>query len=411
MKTLRQLSPPTTDVFGTPATGMDSINFDVDKARTARRKRLEIRKMRSSPSSFQPDNGVVEVDSFNRKRSSRKTEALLTPSPSSTSPSSYPDSSSENFEDEEESVTCASHGSESIIGRRREMEDAVKVEIGFAVVDSGKYDFFSVYDGHSGARVAEACRERMHRILEKEIQEEVAAWKMKKNKVVVEAMEIEEVAGGAVVDWEKVMARCYEKMDREVGGGEEEVEEMTVGSTAVMAVVGKEEVVVANCGDSRAVMCRGGVAVPLSVDHKPDRPDELARIEAAGGRVINWNGPRVLGVLATSRSIGDHYLRPYVISKPDVTVCKRTKEDEFLMLATDGLWDVITNEVACRVVRKCLNGRIRRGSREAMDRQMAGSQATRAAAILVELAIARGSRDNISVVVVQLRKSKKSTYS
>nr|GMC59097.1 protein phosphatase 2C 37-like [Ipomoea batatas] len=81
-----------------------------------------------------------------------------------------------------------------------------------------------------------------------------------------------------------------------------------VGSTAVVAVVTPESIVVSNCGDSRAVLCRNGVAIPLSIDHKPDRPDEVNRIEAAGGRVIYWDGPRVLGVLAMSRAIGMFYI-------------------------------------------------------------------------------------------------------
>uniref|UniRef100_A0A2P2MHS4 PPM-type phosphatase domain-containing protein n=1 Tax=Rhizophora mucronata TaxID=61149 RepID=A0A2P2MHS4_RHIMU len=77
------------------------------------------------------------------------------------------------------------------------------------------------------------------------------------------------------------------------------------GTTAVVALLTPEHIVVANCGDSRAVLCRGGKAVPLSVDHKPDRPDEHARITAAGGRVIFLNGARVEGILAMSRAIGN----------------------------------------------------------------------------------------------------------
>ncbi|KAI3500543.1 hypothetical protein L1887_36366 [Cichorium endivia] len=50
-----------------------------------------------------------------------------------------------------------------------------------------------------------------------------------------------------------------------------------VGSTAVVAVVTPERIVVSNCGDSRAVLCRNSVAIPLSVYHKPDRPDELEK--------------------------------------------------------------------------------------------------------------------------------------
>ncbi|KAK8473200.1 hypothetical protein PHAVU_001G075400 [Phaseolus vulgaris] len=198
-------------------------------------------------------------------------------------------------------------------------------------------------------------------------------------------------------DWQGVMEGCFRKMDSEVA---DNAAVRTVGSTAVVAVIAAEELVVANCGDCRAVLGRGGEAVDLSSDHKPNRPDELMRIEEAGGRVINWNGQRVLGVLATSRSIGDQYLRPYVISKPEVTVTKRSSKDEFLILGSDGLWDVISSEVACQVVRKCLNGQIRRVSNEVGKHQ---NRAAEAASLLAEIALAKGSRDNTSVIVVELR--------
>jgi protein phosphatase 2C len=145
-------------------------------------------------------------------------------------------------------------------------------------------------------------------------------------------------------------------------------------------------------------------------------------VEAAGGRVINWNGSRVLGVLSTSRSIGtsslsnpsltlatlisysfisgDYYLKPYVSAEPEVTAVERTEKDEFLVLASDGLWDVVSNEMACRVARSCLNGHLA----AAFPESVSGRSATDAAALLTELAISRGSKDNISVVVVELRR-------
>ncbi|XP_057547708.1 probable protein phosphatase 2C 8 [Amaranthus tricolor] len=302
-------------------------------------------------------------------------------------------------------VTCKNedncvvqHGVVSVMGRRRAMEDTVRVEKDLV---SRKYDYFGVYDGHGGSHVAEACRDRMHAIL----REEMERWKT--------CRKMNSCDDHEDIDWEKVMGRCFERMDEEVGRGEkgENVEEMTVGSTVVVAVVGKEEVVVANCGDSRAVICRNGVAVPLSLDHKPDRPDELARIEAAGGRVINWNGHRILGVLATSRSIGDYYLKPYVSSTPEVMISKRTEADEFLVLASDGLWDVVSNEVACQVVRRCLNRKIK--SQEILNRinKISSNRAEVAAVLLTELAIAKGSKDNISVIVVDLRKFSRCTCS
>ncbi|KAJ8554322.1 hypothetical protein K7X08_025000 [Anisodus acutangulus] len=293
-------------------------------------------------------------------------------------------------------VTCKSHGVISLIGRRREMEDAVTVKPVFLSKGNRKYDYFGVYDGHGGSRVAHVCRELMHRL------------------VLQEVMEDDDDDGS--VDWEKVMRESFRKMDEEVN--EEGTEMATMGSTAVVAVVGEEEVVVANCGDARAVLSRGGVAVPLSNDHKPDRPDELDRIENSGGKVINWNGQRVLGVLATSRSIGDMYLKPYVIPDPEVMVSKRSDADEFLILASDGLWDVIPNDVACDVTRRCLNGQmIRRCTQQSRSRKIDAndeqsstevvkeSLAAQAASFLAELAIGRGSRDNISVIVVELNRS------
>ncbi|XP_028806758.1 protein phosphatase 2C 51 [Neltuma alba] len=284
----------------------------------------------------------------------------------------------EKYKEERYGVEDLSYGSVSLIGNRKEMEDAVSIEVGFVVKESTKCDFFAVYDGHGGAQVAKACRARLYQLVAEELERQGR--------------------NGGKVDWEGMMAGCFSKMDSELA---DNAAARTVGSTAVLAVVAKDEVVVANCGDCRAVMGRAGEAFALSDDHKPDRPDELMRIEAAGGRVINWNGQRVLGVLATSRSIGDQYLRPYVISKPEVTVTKRTNKDEFLILASDGLWDVISGEAACEVVRKCLSGQARRNSPELENHQ---SLASEAAALLAELAMAKGSRDNTSVIVVELRK-------
>ncbi|XP_075508183.1 putative protein phosphatase 2C 8 [Primulina tabacum] len=267
---------------------------------------------------------------------------------------------------------CLDFGHVSVMGRRRVMEDSVAVvpPVRFA----GEYYFFAVYDGHGGAEVAKSCCERLHIFLEKHVE------KARKSPLEEE------------FDWEKVMAGCFRSMDEEFSGEENAAE---MGSTALVVLVGKEEVVVANCGDSRAVLSRGGAAVPLSRDHKPDRPDEKQRIEAAGGNILNWNGWRVQGVLATSRSLGDYSLKKYVISEPEVMVAKRTESDDFLIIATDGLWDVLCNRIACQVVKNCLRGRIE----PRHDR----TGASEAAAALVELAISRGSRDNISVIVVQLK--------
>ena len=93
-------------------------------------------------------------------------------------------------------------------------------------------------------------------------------------------------------------------------------------------------------------------------------------------------------------------MKPYVISEPEVIVWERTKSDQFLVIASDGLWDVVSNQFACEIVRRRFNRQIRRRFSDGLS---GSSTAAEAAALLAELAIARGSKDNISVVVVDLR--------
>jgi len=127
----------------------------------------------------------------------------------------------------------------------------------------------------------------------------------------------------------------------------------------------------------------------------------LDRIEGAGGRVIYWDCPRVLGVLAMSRAIGDNYLKPYVSCEPEVTITDR-RDDDCLILASDGLWDVVSNETACSVARMCLRGGGRRQDNE--DPAISDKACTEASVLLTKLALARNSSDNVSVVVIDLRR-------
>ncbi|XP_068634308.1 probable protein phosphatase 2C 6 [Aristolochia californica] len=317
-------------------------------------------------------------------------------------------------------------GSISICGRRPEMEDAMaaiprfsKIPVGMltgdSVVDKMNQSlshlnahFFGVYDGHGGAQVANYCRERVHSALIKEIATAKEGCS-------------EEVNYGDTwqAKWERAFMNCFLKVDAEVGGkisrgngvvpeGElEPIAPETVGSTAVVGIVCSSHVIVANCGDSRAVLCRGKEPVPLSVDHKPNREDEYTRIEAAGGKVIQWNGYRVFGVLAMSRSIGDRYLKPWIIPEPEIMFIPRKKEDECLILASDGLWDVMTNEEVCDVARRRIllwhkkNGTNMTSSTERGEGMDPAAQA--AAECLSKLALQKGSKDNITVIVVDLK--------
>ncbi|XP_015068293.1 protein phosphatase 2C 51-like [Solanum pennellii] len=369
--------------------GLAEVDLTEKEQNSTRRRRLDGRLLKSTTEL--PENFNVFADDY---RHCKKKKSTVTDTDDHQVQLAL---SSEVKKVRESLVTCCSHGSISLIGRRREMEDAVAIYPCFFSEGGGgssrRYDYFGVYDGHGGSRVANVCRDFLHRLVIQQVSEG-------------------EDYDGKSINWERVMTESFRKMDEKVN--KEGAEMATIGSTAVVAVVGVEEFVVANCGDSRAVLSRAGVAVPLSIDHKPDRPDELDRIENSGGKVINWNGQRVLGVLATSRSIGDMYLKPYVIPDPEVIVSKRSDEDEFLILASDGLWDVIPNDVACDVTRRSLNGQtFRRCDQQTKsykrDEGVKESLAARAASFLAELAIARGSRDNISVIVVDLNTSVRSS--
>ncbi|KAE8682623.1 Protein phosphatase 2C 77 [Hibiscus syriacus] len=308
-------------------------------------------------------------------------------------------------------------GFTSICGRRPEMEDAVaavprflKVPIQFLIGDqildglSADFahqtaHFFGVYDGHGGSQVANYCSERLHFALAQEIES------------VKECQSNASIADGCQELWKKAFTNCFVKVDAEIVGksDQEPVAPETVGSTAVVALIFSSHIIVANCGDSRAVLCRGKEPMALSVDHKPNREDEYERIEAAGGKVIQWNGHRVFGVLAMSRSIGDRYLKPWIIPDPEVMFVPRVKEDECLILASDGLWDVMTNEEACDLARRrILQWHKKNGATLASERgETIDPAAQSAAEYLSNRALQKGSKDNITVLVVDLKAQRK----
>jgi serine/threonine protein phosphatase PrpC len=165
------------------------------------------------------------------------------------------------------------------------------------------------------------------------------------------------------------------------------------GSTAVVAYIDKITNILhyAWVGDSRLVVYGG----PATVDHKPDNPLEKKRIENAGGKVEFYGVPRVNG-LAVSRSIGDLSIKRagegQVIATPEYGQYQLTPANEFMILASDGLWDVVGNEKANMIVKNALKN---------------GHSCKSAAHLLKDEATKLGSGDNITVVVVQFDWNKK----
>ena len=216
------------------------------------------------------------------------------------------------------------------------------------------------------------------------------------------------------------------------------------GTTAVAAVVTRAHILAANCGDSRAVLVRGGGrAVELTSDHSPARRDERVRfvlfvfffgcccrhtlahasgsvhvwivvptssppslspatqqerVRRAGGHVVSRNGvDRVMGVLSMTRALGDHFLRRHgVIAEPELSAIARAASDELLIVATDGLWAAVSSAEAAAVARSALA----RAEASGLPRAAAAAVAPRA---LARLAQARGSTDNVTVLVADLR--------
>ena len=124
---------------------------------------------------------------------------------------------------------------------------------------------------------------------------------------------------------------------------------MNVGTTACVCLITPTEIYCANTGDSRAILTRGTSTFELSDDHKPDNEDEQIRIEAAGCDVTDG---RVAGKLSLSRAIGDLAYKQNcnlsveeqaITCVPDITRRERNDEDSFLLVACDGIWDVLTS--------------------------------------------------------------------
>jgi len=245
-------------------------------------------------------------------------------------------------------------------GRRPSQEDRFYATE--ALPGNSSWSFFAVYDGHGGDRAAAFATDMMHQHL-------VKSTGFKANDVV------------------KALRQAFHETEREflnIAGREG----LRDGTTAVCAVIqrGKKEEVltVAHVGDSRGVLCRAGYAVAITQDHKPDLEPEKARIEALGGFVSFIGCWRAMGILAMSRAIGDLFLKPYVTAEPDVSSMPLRPDDEFVVIASDGIFDVFDNDQVVQIVRS------------------AGTP-QEAAALLTKSAFAAGSLDNLTAVVVALR--------
>ncbi|RZS26157.1 hypothetical protein BHM03_00059460 [Ensete ventricosum] len=161
------------------------------------------------------------------------------------------------------------------------------------------------------------------------------------------------------------------------------------GACASTVVLKDGELHVANVGDCRVVLSRRGIANALTSDHHAGREDERVRIESSDS-------------LAVTRSIGDASMKEWVISEPETKTIRLTPDCEFLVMASDGLWEKVNQETGFKLT---LDVRIHQViDQEAVDAVRKHSDSMKhSCKELVELACRRGNRDDITVMVVDLQ--------
>eukprot|EP01125_Pyxidicula_operculata_P019852 TRINITY_DN721_c4_g4_i4.p1 TRINITY_DN721_c4_g4~~TRINITY_DN721_c4_g4_i4.p1 ORF type:complete len:442 (-),score=136.78 TRINITY_DN721_c4_g4_i4:25-1350(-) len=237
------------------------------------------------------------------------------------------------------------------IGRRPTMEDSLFILGRFN--NNHKKDYFALFDGHNGDMAAKFCTSNLHNIL-------IDMMEHDRNLDVSSALK-------------RSFHVCNKSLKKVLTQG---------GTTAVVALFLENNLYVANAGDSRAVISREGKARRITNDHKPSTPEETERIIRAGGWINNRG---VTGSLGVARALGDFGYYPYVTCEPDVfgpyAVLDSSAKYDLLIIACDGLWDVVEDDEAVQIALSATNPQ-------------------EAALKLRDAAFNRESKDNISVMVI-----------
>ena len=245
-----------------------------------------------------------------------------------------------------ENTESGRFGHAETIGRRPQMED---VSIILPNMPTKGSTLFGLFDGHGGRDAAEYASENLPKLIQEKIQ-----------------------SGSSC---EAAYIESFKSIQSEMNTWC-----VYVGTTAVLASVFNNTLTVANVGDTRCVLCRAGKAVRLTVDHKPSIPEEEQYIQSKGGVVKDG---RIGGMLGVSRALGDGFLGECVNPTPYFVQTTLTEEDSFIILACDGVWDVISDQ-------------------EAVDLIASEIDPLAAARMIRDRAFELESTDNISVIVAFL---------
>jgi len=299
-------------------------------------------------------------------------------------------------------------------GVRWTMEDT------YTVANGGH--FAAVFDGHGGSGVSGMLRDHVHRLYSKALyqrhSEETQLSALDEMQVDDDESEITKTTNSessfpSIKSHIASIRGALKRIERE-SMRHDHFEYQ--GSTAVVVLVhvgdnGERTLVSANVGDSRAILCRGRKAVDLTRDHKPSDEREKARIRSMG-EDVQWDPyGEIYRVkdLSLSRAIGDRFAKPVVSSEAEIDcVPVNEDEDEFFLLASDGLWDVMTSQEVVDFVNEMLecptqSVKTKKGkivlTPEFRKRKMAR--------FVAHEALERGSADNVCVILVWLKKEKK----
>jgi serine/threonine protein phosphatase PrpC len=243
------------------------------------------------------------------------------------------------------------------VGFRAEMEDE------HAVYDNEGRSLFSteIYDGHGGFRAARAAAEMLTPAF-----------------IHILNMEMKKPAGERRTQAD-LLREAYLEVDAYIVK-----QGIEAGTCAVQLYIVRDRFIAANTGDSRAVIGTADGVLVLTRDHKPDDAPERARIESLGGTVAYFGVPRVQGILAISRALGDACLKPYVSPEPRICEGVLGKENDRAVLACDGIWDVLTPDAVIAAARNY-------------------NDPVKAAKNIGKMAMDAGTGDNITVIVLDLR--------
>jgi protein phosphatase 2C family protein 2/3 len=287
-------------------------------------------------------------------------------------------------------------------GDREAMEDTHVSELNFK--NDPQKAFFAVYDGHNGKAAADIAAAFLHRRLY-----------------------LDDVSSeNAYQDVKRAMARAYAVVDRQI------MKHTSAGTCAVTAYFNRDDLYLAWAGDSRAIVVRGCNVIAATADHKPDNPKEEERIKRAGGEVIISDAPRVNGRLAVARALGDKYLKiagDPIIATPDV-MQEKVRTGDLVILACDGVWDVMSNQEVAAMARYaltqscgtlqekypaipsnrkfwnpafCTAPRLPAWALDTHVEEAGDKRYKLVARVLRDEAYQRGSRDNISVLVIAVQ--------